>query len=159
MEAGGHEVLSLRQVAQGVGVAHRSLYSHFEDREALLDAVAEEGFVDLASGLRQAQSTDDYVRAYVAFALDHPRLHGLMAGRPHGTMKHRPSLQRAVHLGIAEARRLFGRPDLTSAQNRRAIMKVIILLHGGLAMHSAGVLDVEGDEGLIAELQAMVRTP
>jgi len=36
----GHEGLSLRQVAEAVGVAHRSLYNHFEHREALLDAVA-----------------------------------------------------------------------------------------------------------------------
>ena len=32
---GGHEQLSLREVADAVGVAHRSLYNHFEDREAL----------------------------------------------------------------------------------------------------------------------------
>jgi len=38
----GHEQLSLREVADAVGVAHRSLYNHFRDREALLDAVATE---------------------------------------------------------------------------------------------------------------------
>ena len=152
----GHEALSLRQVAQAVGVAHRSLYNHFEDREALLDAVAEAGFVDLAEPLKAADSREAYVRAYARFALANPRLYALMSSRPHGTMKHRPALQRAVHLGITEARRLFGRADRSSAENRRAIMKVIILMHGALAMHAAGVLDVEGDEGLIAELQAMV---
>ena len=31
----GHERLSLREVAEAVGVAHRSLYNHFEHREAL----------------------------------------------------------------------------------------------------------------------------
>ena len=35
-------------------------------------------------------------------------------------------------------------------------MKVLILLRGALSMHAGGILDVDGDEGLIAELQAMV---
>src|ERR1700728_1330241 len=42
--AGGEPALSLRRVAEAVGVAHRSLYNHFADREALVDAVAEAGF-------------------------------------------------------------------------------------------------------------------
>ena len=153
---GGVEALSLRRVAEAVGVTHRSLYNHFADREALLDAVAERGFQDLARPLQAAATQADYVRAYLAFALAHPALHDIMKSRPHATMKLRPSLQRAVHLGITEALRLFGRPERSSAENRRAVMKVLVLLHGGLSMHGAGILDVEGDEGFIAELQAMV---
>ena len=42
--------LSVRQVADAVGVAHRSLYNHFEDREALLDAVATEAYLRLGEG-------------------------------------------------------------------------------------------------------------
>ncbi len=48
----GHESFSLREVADAVGVAHRSLYNHFRDREALLDAVATEAYTKLA-GLRK----------------------------------------------------------------------------------------------------------
>ena len=47
--AAGHEQLSLREVAESVGVAHRSLYNHFADREALLDAVATEAYTRLAA--------------------------------------------------------------------------------------------------------------
>jgi hypothetical protein len=79
-----------------------------------------------------------------------------MESRPHATMKRKPALQRAVHLCIAEAMRLFGRADRSAAANRRAVMKVLVLLHGGISMHVAGILDVRGDTGLIAELQAMV---
>jgi hypothetical protein len=35
-------------------------------------------------------------------------------------------------------------------------MKILILVHGALALYSAGILDVRGNQGLIAELQAMV---
>lgn len=153
---GGPGALSLRRVAEKVGVTHRSLYNHFADREALLDAVAELGFQELAVPLRAAASAEDYVRAYLDFALAHPTLYEVMKSRPHATMKLKPDLQRAVHLGITEALRLFGRPDRTSAENRRAVMKVLVLLHGGLAMHGAGILDVDGDEGFITELQAMI---
>ena len=154
--AAGAAALSLRAVAEKVGVAHRSLYNHFADREALVDAVAEQGFLKLAEALKPAATAADYVRAYVGFALEAPLLYALMKSRPHATMKARPDLQRAVHLTIAEAMRLFGRPDRTGDENRRAVMRVVILLHGGISMHQAGILDVAGDEGLIAELTAMV---
>ncbi|HYE45694.1 MAG TPA: helix-turn-helix domain-containing protein [Caulobacter sp.] len=156
VEADGHAALSLRKVAEASGVAHRSLYNHFADREALLDAVAEVGFHQLAIPLQAADSRQAYVAAYARFALANPRLKALMDSRPHATMKHRPSLQAAVHLGIAEALRLFGRPDRSSADNRRAVMKVLYLLHGGLALHSGGILDLADDEALIGELQAMI---
>lgn len=154
--ADGAGALSLRRVAEAVGVAHRSLYNHFADREALVDAVAEQGFRDLTEALRPAQTREDYVRAYVRFALAQPRLYALMKSRPHATMKERPALREAVQQSIAEAMRLFGRPERSSAENRRAVMQVIILLHGGITLHQAGILDVAGDEGLIADLTAMV---
>lgn len=156
--AGGHEALSLRRVAQAVGVAHRSLYNHFADREALLDAVAEIGYTRLGAAVKPAESRAGYVRLYVGFALANPHLYALMKSRPHATMKLKPSLQRAVHLGITEALRLFGDAARPPQQNRRAVMKVLILLHGGIELHRAGILDVPGDEGLIAELQAMIET-
>ncbi|MDQ0464127.1 AcrR family transcriptional regulator [Caulobacter ginsengisoli] len=156
VETGGHEALSLRKVAQAAGVAHRSLYGQFEGREALLDAVAQAGFEDLAVPLAAAASRADFVEAYVRFALANPRLYDLMRSRPHATMKFRPSLQKAVHLGITQAMRLFADPAASKEANRRAVMKVLILLHGGIAMHRSGILDLPGDEGLIAELQAMM---
>lgn len=154
----GHEALSLRRVAEIVGVAHRSLYNHFENREALLDAVAEDGFLRLGAALKSTANTDQYVEAYVDFALKNPGLYDLMKSRPHATMKLKPALQTAVHLGIAEALRLFGREDQSSDENRRTVMKVLILLHGGIALHKAGILDVPDARGLITELQAMVRS-
>jgi len=153
--AEGHDALSLRRVADAVGIAHRSLYNHFEDREALLDAVAERGYAQLAEALRPAQSRDDFVRAFVGFALANPGLYGAIASRPHGTMPAKRGLHNAAHLMVGEARRHFSRTDLTPEQDRRAIMKVLILLRGALSMYAGGILDVADDEALIAELQAM----
>src|SRR5688572_13961318 len=85
--ADGAAALSLRAVAEKVGVAHRSLYNHFADREALVDAVAEQGFRRLAEALTTAATPGEYVRAYVGFALERPLLYALMKSRPHATMK------------------------------------------------------------------------
>jgi AcrR family transcriptional regulator len=65
----GHERLSLREVAEAVGVAHRSLYNHFVHREALLDAVATEAYLRLAAIMAKAKTPDDYIARYVRFAL------------------------------------------------------------------------------------------
>ena len=47
--------LSLREVARRVGVSHAAPYRHFADKEALLAAVAEEGFIRLTASMRQQQ--------------------------------------------------------------------------------------------------------
>ena len=154
--SGGPEALSLRRIAEKIGVTHRSLYNHFADRDALIDAVAEVGYTKLGARLKKADDADGFVRIYVSFALKQPTLYGLMRSRPHATMKERPALQRAAHIGITEALRVFGRKGASSAENRRAVMKVLILLHGGISMHLNGILDVPGDEGLISEMQKMV---
>jgi AcrR family transcriptional regulator len=131
----GYERLSLREVADAVGVAHRSLYNHFGDREALLDAVA--------------------TATYVRFALANRAIYALMTSRPHATMKRNPPLQSAVHKVITEAMRIFCADIATPAGRRRAVMKVYITLYGGISLYAAGVLDQPSEKALIAELSAM----
>jgi len=153
--ARGHEALSLREVAEAVGVAHRSLYNHFVHRVALLDAVATEAYLRLASILVKARTPDDYTARYVRFALANRALYALMTSRPHATMKHNPPLQQAVHKVITEAMRIFARDIESSAERRRAVMKVYITLYGGISLYAAGVLDQPSEKALIAELSAM----
>src|SRR5262245_42493142 len=77
----GAEALSLREVARKTGVSHNAPYRHFADRQALLAAVAAEGFATLAERTRAAGATAAARRrlgpigaAYVRFALDEPNL-------------------------------------------------------------------------------------
>jgi AcrR family transcriptional regulator len=151
----GHENLSLRQVAERVGIAHRSLYNHFEDREALLDAVATVAYDKLAAKLRRVETAADYTRIYVRHALKNRTLYTLMTSRPHATMKNNPALQTAVHRVITEVLRVAGDPEADSASRRRGVMKDFMLIHGGITLYAAGILDLPNDEALIAELTAL----
>jgi AcrR family transcriptional regulator len=81
--------LSLRQVARRVGVSHSAPYRHFEDKEALLAAVAEQGFQSLQVVMETArqgippdlsQRLEAIGVAYIHFALAHPFHYRLMFG-------------------------------------------------------------------------------
>ncbi|MEN9230753.1 MAG: TetR/AcrR family transcriptional regulator [Thermostichus sp. DG02_5_bins_236] len=81
--------LSLRQVARRVGVSHNAPYRHFEDKEALLAAVAEQGFQCLRVTMETAkqgipidsfQCLEAIGIAYVNFALAQPFHYRLMFG-------------------------------------------------------------------------------
>jgi AcrR family transcriptional regulator len=79
-ETGDEDAVSLRAVAQRVGVSVPSIYLHFADKQALLDAVCEQVFVALDVRLREAGAAGDdpfdalrrQGNAYVHFAVENP---------------------------------------------------------------------------------------
>jgi AcrR family transcriptional regulator len=98
LEKDGLEGLSLRALAQAVGVSKTAPYRHFEDKQALLVALAAEGFRMFADALEAgfpgATSADAspeaaepsrpvsfLLHAYLDFAHAHPALYGLMFSR------------------------------------------------------------------------------
>src|ERR1700744_5277860 len=56
---GGSDELSLRELARAVGVSHAAPRRHFPDRQALLDALAIEGFRRLGATLTEAEAGGD----------------------------------------------------------------------------------------------------
>jgi AcrR family transcriptional regulator len=86
VEAGGPEAVSLRELAQALGVSTAAPYRHFRDRRALLAAVAAEGFAELAEAYRRARADEaapvaamrNTARVYLDLAFDHPGLFRLM---------------------------------------------------------------------------------
>lgn len=88
----GAEDLSLRELARDAGVSHGAPRSHFRDRGALLDALAERGFDRLTEvikasgrGLPLDRATGPDLlraagRAYLKFAAENPALLSLMSG-------------------------------------------------------------------------------
>ncbi|WP_426015163.1 TetR/AcrR family transcriptional regulator [Caulobacter sp. DWR2-3-1b2] len=84
----GPSELSLRGVAREAGVSAMAPYRHFADKDALLAAVAGDGFRQFETRLNQATSAAPNARAgliaqgvaYVRFAHDQPALFRLMFG-------------------------------------------------------------------------------
>lgn len=77
----GAEALTLREVARRAHVSHTAPYRHFESKEALLAAIAEEGFRELivrsanardASAKNPRRIFEEIVWAYIKFAQDKP---------------------------------------------------------------------------------------
>jgi AcrR family transcriptional regulator len=80
LESGHADVVSIRAIADAVGVTPPSIYLHFPDKESLILAVCERHFEAFDSVIEEAgASTDDPVeslrrrgRAYVRFGLENP---------------------------------------------------------------------------------------
>lgn len=83
------ESLSLREVARRVGVSHTAPYRHFPDKDALVAAVAQEGFEALKGELEaalQAHPSQPITQlqatgiAYVKYAITHRSHYRIMFG-------------------------------------------------------------------------------
>ena len=89
IETTGVEALTLRSVGAALGVSRTALYRHFADKEALLAAVAREGFRLLRQALvdaweqngRGTAGFEAMGGAYLQFAIDHPSHYRVMFGR------------------------------------------------------------------------------
>ena len=86
VETGDEEAVSIRAVADAVGVTPPSIYLHFADKNALLLAVCEEQFrlfgeyvesrcAHIADPIEQLMARG---KAYVQFGIDHPEAYRLM---------------------------------------------------------------------------------
>ncbi len=91
-EAEGWGAVTIRRLAEQIEYSQPVLYSHFENRDAIVAAVAIEGFRDLAAALRQAaqaatdhrEAPSDVAMAYLGFAREHPALYDAMFTLPTG---------------------------------------------------------------------------
>ncbi|HWA38614.1 MAG TPA: TetR/AcrR family transcriptional regulator [Burkholderiales bacterium] len=94
LEKQGPEGIVLREVARRAGVSHNAPYRHFPSRDALLAALAAEGFAEFGARM-QSQAGAVMGEAYVSFALERPQRFRLMFG---GTVKlgSDPALARAA---------------------------------------------------------------
>ncbi|GAA3164361.1 MULTISPECIES: TetR/AcrR family transcriptional regulator [Streptomyces] len=89
LEEDGGAALSLRAVARRAGVSATAPYRHFADREALVSAVAAQGYRELADHLAAAhpapRAPEDLAAvavAYVHFAVERPALFRVMFAEP-----------------------------------------------------------------------------
>jgi len=86
----GIEEVSLRKLAARVGVSRAAPYHHFKDKNALLCAIAEKGFIELHNINKARFNAKDtstkikfslFIHDYVNFAKNNSELYELMFGR------------------------------------------------------------------------------
>ncbi|MGZ8258902.1 MAG: TetR/AcrR family transcriptional regulator [Methylotenera sp.] len=87
--ARGIEAVSMREIARKINYSATTLYHHFADKEALLQAVCDEDFLALASGIREVMQIPNLIvriqalsKGYAMFALQHPNHYRLMFMTP-----------------------------------------------------------------------------
>jgi AcrR family transcriptional regulator len=164
LEETGETSFSLRELARRVGVTANAAYRHFANKEALLMALAEEGFRQFGNNQMQIwQATPGSTAArflasgcgYVRFAREHPALFRLMFGRM--AAEHRSgglektSRQTFTQLLDGVARVVGLTPDAPEA--RLVAYNAWALVHG----YSHLILDGQLD-GEMKDLEQMVES-
>ncbi len=102
----GIHALTLRAVARRAGVSHAAPYRHFADKDALLSAIAEDGYHRLIAGLEDVLSHDyddantmlqQAGRRYVHFILENPDHVRVMFSGLLGDYEKYPGLENAAN--------------------------------------------------------------
>jgi AcrR family transcriptional regulator len=88
LESEGPEALTMRRVAERLGVRAPSLYKHLPDKDTIEAAIIAEGFAESAERFEAAVAANRrrplraLARAYRSFAREHPHLYRLMTEQP-----------------------------------------------------------------------------
>lgn len=160
VEQDGIETLSLRKLAERVGVSPPALYHHFRDKQALLCAIGEEA-IDLFSGQMQQGLAEveglearfeRFVTVYVRFALGRPELYELLFGRVawKGTgpeseafrSKARASFRSYAEMAMGLQAQGWLSPDLNPLRLAQVLWGT---LHGLCCMYNDGLAFSSGD--------------
>ncbi|MFB6841288.1 TetR/AcrR family transcriptional regulator [Streptomyces sp. NPDC056361] len=161
LEEDGSAALSLRAVARKAGVSATAPYRHYADRDALVSAVAAEGYRELAQHLAAAHpapSTPDDLAAvavvYVQFALEHPALFRAMFAEPCDPTSEERVAATAV---ITEYVQSIVRDAFPGAEDSAALATTVwALVHGLAFLHLDGKLDTSTPEAVAAQVSASV---
>jgi AcrR family transcriptional regulator len=162
----GLDALSLRELAREAGVSHAAPRKHFVDRDALLDAIAERGFVRLAERLRDAagREPDDFRRAlhavaaaYIEFAVAEPALLDLMFAAKVGSASDAVRSAVANHLEtlLNIGARGVDAGAYAAADVERLILVLSASVQGIGALVTSGRINVRQSETLIDDAIAL----
>jgi AcrR family transcriptional regulator len=89
LDRDGADAVTMRRIATAVGITPMAIYRHYQDRDALLTALADEGFQQLAARLARVRPSGDVEQKlktmgelFLDHALENPRLFELMFLHP-----------------------------------------------------------------------------
>jgi AcrR family transcriptional regulator len=138
LEKDGIAQLSLRRVARATGVSAAAPYHHFAGKQALLDAIAAQGFATLTAEMRKrmGKENDSVGRldasgiGYVVFAVQNPTLFQLMFRGDRGKFSSKSELSKAREMayGVLESAVAASSPD--GEARPMLCLKLWALVHG-----------------------------
>ncbi|MFF8868054.1 MULTISPECIES: TetR/AcrR family transcriptional regulator [unclassified Streptomyces] len=151
----GAGALSLREMARDIGVSHAAPGRHFKDKQALIDALALDGYERLNEALSSAADLPDQsfeermtalARAYLGFAVENPELLELMFARKHDPDSS-AQLAAAVDQSLGSFTRMIAdaqeRGEIVQGDPERITTVAAASLHGLAALIAGCALDAE----------------
>ncbi len=171
----GTEAVSLRQVAQAVGVSPSAAYAHFPDKTALMQAVGDRGMDELDARMTAVLSTypaDDAAasvqrfletgRAYVQFAVTEPHLFRHVFGpyceKTFDTVEEKEEHSVSYRVLCQVLDDLEGRGLLRPGVRAGLDMVAWTMVHGFASLVLDGFLPEDVGEQLVAALGRMALT-
>jgi AcrR family transcriptional regulator len=163
LSEGGLAQLSLRDLARQLGVSHAAPRRHFADKQALLDALAQDGFERLGRELSGAmdaagRSCDARLRAlagtYVRFATRHAALLELMfAGkyRPGAADSLRAAAEAAFEAPLALITDAQASGEVVPGDPERVATVVWATVQGLATMANSGMLHEASLDEVVAD--------
>lgn len=150
-EVEGWEAVTTRRLAERVEYSQPVLYGHFAGKDAIVSAVALDGFRELADHLRRArqaagepaQALRAVCRAYLEFAAKHPALYRAMFILPTDLKFGSAETPPPLRAGFDEFVNCFP-PD-----NQRRELSAEVLwsaLHGIAVLSAGGRIPADGQE-------------
>jgi AcrR family transcriptional regulator len=134
-EADGWPAVTMRRLAGELGVTQPVLYSAFTSRQALIDAVALDGFRDVAEALEAVDASPmPRMRAYLDFAAKQPRVYEAMFSLPSGLIFAADDTPEPLHRAFAGISDAFPDKDGTRAELAWSV------LHGLASLQASGRL-------------------
>jgi AcrR family transcriptional regulator len=148
--------LSLRELAREIGVSHAAPRRHFADKQALLDALAEDGFERLGRELDEAMAGSGdslgeqlgaFARTYVRFATEHAALLELMFAGKHRSDGLRAAADRAFAAPLTLFATAQASGQVVPGDPERVGVVALATLHGLASLANNGMLgDAELDD-------------
>jgi AcrR family transcriptional regulator len=164
LDKDGAEAVTMRRVAKAVGVTPMAIYRHFQNRMALLNALADEGFEELAARLASACSSRkiderlmDMGQIYLDHALQRPRLFELMFLKPRAGARKYPQDFKAGESPTASLTAKVVREGMESGHFRKDDVWEIVFDMGALS-HGLLMLYLGGRMGMnVARFRRLYR--
>jgi len=164
----GLGALSVRRVAADVGASTMVVYTHFRDKDGLVDAAVAEAFERFAAALAAVQHEEPFAHlralghAYRAFAKRSPSWYRLLFWRTGEGRAMPPAAPRAFDALSRAIGRVLAVLDRPARQIEPTALNVWAITHGLVSLELSGACPPEDADGAFERMldfvEAAVRT-